>query len=297
MREIATVMRESLEDAELDELWRLGGGLKPDFTSMSRDLCSIDLCYDDFVSSIQGRLDLIVCGFNFKEILEERGRLMQLDKLRTLSTKLRTVPKGEVPEVMHAIMPELGEVVEYEKLTDKFVGTLKDIVEEMQAELERVDTYKAGLEAQATGPGNSLSATGAGTLGESQASTKRGGGSAASTSKSGTKNGKHTVHVDLNMYIDQTLVKAWNRRLGIVFYGSDLPTHTREACTTGLQYCSEQLECNRLVDQAVLKQSERELDLVNKRYKRLIDDITNFLWAGLKEQGRLRRERPMAQMF
>ena len=65
MREIATVMRESLEDAELDELWRLGGGLKPDFTSMSRDLCSIDLCYD-FVSSIQGRLDLIVCGFNFK---------------------------------------------------------------------------------------------------------------------------------------------------------------------------------------------------------------------------------------
>ena len=94
---------------------------------------------------------------------------------------------------MHAIMPELGEVVEYEKLTDKFVGTLKDIVEEMQAELERVDTYKAGLEAQATGPGNPCPATGTGTLGESQASTKRGGGSAASTSKSGTKNGKHTV--------------------------------------------------------------------------------------------------------
>ena len=64
-----------------------------------------------------------------------------------------------------------------------------------------------------------------------------------------------------------------------MFYGSDLPTHTREACTTALQYCSEQLECNRPVDQAVLKQSERELDLVNKRYKRLIDDITNFLEA------------------
>ncbi len=273
MREIATVMREALENAELGELWRLGGGLKPDFTSMSRDLCSIDLCYDDFVSSIQHRLELIVCGFNLREILEERGRLMQLDKLRTLSTKLRTVPKGEVPEVLHAIMPELGEILEYDKLTDKFISTLKGIQEEMVAEIERVDAYKVGLEAQA--PGNSMSAT---SLGDSQTTTKRGGGSAASTSRS-SKSGKHTPTVDLNMYIDQNLVKAWNRRLGIVFYGCDLPVPTQETCTIGLQYCSEQLECNRLVDEAVLNQSNRELDLMNKRYKRLTDDIANFLEA------------------
>ena len=81
------------------------------------------------------------------------------------------------------------------------------------------------------------------------------------------------------MYIDQNLVKAWNRRLGIVFYGCDLPVPSQETCTIGLQYCSEQLECNRLVDEAVLNQSNRELDLMNKRYKRLTDDIANFLEA------------------
>jgi hypothetical protein len=82
-REIASVMREALDDEASSELWRLGGGLKPDFMSLSRDMCSVDVAYSDFVQSIDDRLQLICCGFNFKTVLEGRGRLMQLDKLRT----------------------------------------------------------------------------------------------------------------------------------------------------------------------------------------------------------------------
>ena len=92
-------------------------------------MCSVDLAYSDFVSSIETRLQLIVCGFNFKTVLEGRGRLMQLDKLRTLNTKLRTVPKGEVPSVIASIVPELQEVAEYDKLSEKFVQVLLSSVE------------------------------------------------------------------------------------------------------------------------------------------------------------------------
>ena len=72
---------------------------------------------------------------------------------------------------------------------------------------------------------------------------------------------------------------SWNRCLGVLFYSADLTPAAQEACEAGLRYCDAQLECNRLVDEAVLKQSERELDLMNKRYKRLNDDIANFMEA------------------
>ena len=67
-----------------------------DFQAMSIDMCSVDICYDPFVRSIQERLDLICTGLNLKSVLEERGKLMQLDKIRNLSTKLRGVSECEL---------------------------------------------------------------------------------------------------------------------------------------------------------------------------------------------------------
>ena len=62
-----------LDDPTLSELWRLGGGLKTEFLSMIGELLSEEVVYDRVMLSVQERLEMIVCSFGLKSILEERG--------------------------------------------------------------------------------------------------------------------------------------------------------------------------------------------------------------------------------
>ena len=176
-----------------------------------------------------------------------------------------------------SLVPELGEVVEYEKLPDKFVSVLNSVVAEMNAEVERVNSHPANIAAAASG----TMASGAGSMGETGASTtttKRSG--TASKNTRGSKGSRaSTATIDPTIFVDQMMVKAWNRTLGILLFAADLSPAAQEACTIGVGYCTEQCECNRLVDAAVLEQSARELDVMDKKYKRLNDDIANFLEA------------------
>jgi hypothetical protein len=90
---------------------------------------------------------------------------------------------------------------------------------------------------------------------------------------------KKNKEIKVPNVIDPLLVKAWNRKLGILFYSSELSEIVQNACETSRSYSTEQLECNRKVDDAVLGQSDIVLGTLDKRYKKLNDDIANFLEA------------------
>lgn len=261
LRQVSIIMQQALEDESLQELWRLGGGIKSDFQSLSADVVSVDVCYERLVSSVQERLELICCGFSLKGILEERGRLMQLDKVRNLITKLRGVPKTEVPGVITALIPELEDVLQMEQVHSLFKKTVSDCIAEMNADMERVSLQAASGSVVGGGEGNT-------TAKKSAASSRQTGKSTAG----GGRKGAAPVVV-----IDPTLVKSWSRRLGILYFGSDLPPESRQACFDGISMVIEQRECNRLVDIVVSNSSDKILKRMDAEYSKLNDSIVTFL--------------------
>jgi len=272
LKSIARIMQQALEDESLAELWRLGGGLKTDFQNMSSDLCSIDTVYEKFVLTIQERLELICCGFNLKAVLQERGRLMQLDKIRNFITKMRSVPRNDVPNVLNAIIPELEEMMGFENIAPLFRDTVGNCLDEMRAELERVKNFNM-LDASLGGGGDIGGAMSEGT--SKKSASKSGGGS---RSTAGGKS-KKSEAPPRGTWVDPTAVKLWSRKLGILYFCSDLPIESQTACLDGLLFTAQQQDCNRKVDFVVLSCSDKILLRMDQRYRRLIDEIANFLEA------------------
>lgn len=281
---IRDALQQALDNPDLTELFRLGGGLKTDFQSLCIDLCCEEIVYQRHMEGIQERLELIVTGFGLKGILEERGRLMQLDKVRNLITKLRGVSKSDVPGVLHSILPELEEIFGVESVPALFRKTVGGIIGEMNAELDRIKAYSlengganASTMGGTVGTGTAKAqTTGKATRGTSKATAGRRSSSVATTGKG--KSGKNiTIEADSRMFIDPSLVKQWNKKLGILYYCSDLPESTQQACVDGVAMAIQQIECNRLVDIAVSDACTKPLRRMDVGYKKLIDAIATFM--------------------
>ena len=260
MKQVSLVMQHALEDASLAELWRLGGGLKGDFQSLASDVVSVDVCYERLVSSVEERLKAIACGFNLKAVLEERGRLMQLDKVRNLITKLRGVPRTEVPAVISGLVPELEDMIQMEQTQPLFKKIVSDCIAEMNADMERVRLQ----------PGGEPHAS---TMGSPKTTAKKSSAASRQTGKS-TAGGKKDK---TGAFIDPSLVKSWSRKLGVVYYGSDLPSGSQQACIDGISMIQEQRECNRLIDAVVAESGDKILRRMDAQYQKLNDAIANFL--------------------
>ena len=261
MKQVVTIMQHALDDSSLAELWRLGGGLKTDLSMLSEDMVNIDICYERLVITIQERLEMICCAFNLKAILEERGTLMQLDKVRNLITKLRGVPRGEVPGIIASILPELEDILQVEQVHPLFKRVVGECVAEMHADMERVRLNPADSGA---GAGNT-------TAGKKSA--------AASSRQTGKSTAGKRQEKSSGAYIDPSLVKAWSRKLGILYYGCDLPAESQKACIDGVELILMQRECNLLVDQVVSESSDKILQRIDAQYKKLIDSIAAYLEA------------------
>jgi hypothetical protein len=320
----ADALQSALNDDRLSELWRLGGGLKPEFTAQVADLRNPDVIYDRVVVGMQARLELIACSFTLKSVLEERGRLAQLEKVRGFITKMRTAPRAEVAGVLRSLLPDLRDVDEIELIPALFKEQVRQLVGEISEELASVDQRTAAAAAlghtqggtsHATLPSGTLhgtstgagpgataavgatlksapgtatlkSAPGTAALGAtSSAHSLHGTGALTGTgalSRTGkgrgdTSSANHSATAAVAVHADPTLVKGWNRKLGILYFGSDLPMEYQQAVLESLELVREQAACNSLVDAVVLDESAIKLQKLDKRYKKLTDAITTYL--------------------
>lgn len=132
------VFETALSDPALTDLWRLGGGLKPEFQAFVQEFQSTDLAYERLVGSLETRLDLIASGFTLRAVLTERGRASFLDKMRGVTTKLRSVPRIELPALLEQLVQDLDYFVTVEQLPATFRNTVKECIQEMQQDMERV---------------------------------------------------------------------------------------------------------------------------------------------------------------
>jgi hypothetical protein len=270
----AAVFHEALTDENVSETWRLGGGLKPEFTALAADFVSENIVYEPHVESMEERLHFLTTGFPLRAIMEDRGQLSKLDKTRTLIVKLRTVPRAEIPDVLDGLMPDLSDMREVEALPELFISTLKEIEEDMQSELDRVAKVAEDMaNGTLADTGTQLSTTMGGTV----PPTPKGGTRGSTRGGAGMTGGTTGVGEMDRRFVDSISVKQWNRRLGILFYGSELPEPYRLVCEQAFRDTKEQRECNMKVDAVVLTLSANRLVVLQRRYKKLIDRLATYL--------------------
>lgn len=257
----------SLDDPNLAELWRLGGGLKTEFQYLCSDLCSEEIVYDRHVISVKERFELICSSFNLVEILEKRGRASQLDKVRNLISKMRGVAKTEVAAVLSSLLPELEEIANVEEVPVVFRKVIHDCIVEMNAEIDKVKLNSGGSAVA----GNTTTI-------KSSTAKSANGRTANNKSGKGSKSGKSGATMqDKQNFVDPISVKQWSRKLGVLYYGSDLPKETQQCCLNGLAGSIQQLECNRLIDSSISTNCPIYLIRIERKYKKLIDAIATFL--------------------
>jgi hypothetical protein len=205
---LVSSLRSALSSSQLSELWRQGGGLKSEITAVANDFCSEDMVYERLVSALENRLELIVCGFSLKQVLNERGRLPRLDTVRSLLGKARSVPRLEVASVFTNLLPDLKEMAALEKMPAVFQRSLQECVEGIEKELQRLAEFESG----------------------SQVTGRRSNAEASNTLKSrrtATKVSRTTSAVvdaaDKAASLDPLLAKQWLKILGMLYYGCDIP--------------------------------------------------------------------------
>ena len=69
LMELSNIFQNALENTEMTELWRLGGGLKTEFQTLMNELRNINIVYEDHVTNMQNRVEVIVCGFELKYLV------------------------------------------------------------------------------------------------------------------------------------------------------------------------------------------------------------------------------------
>lgn len=307
-----------LNDESLNELFRLGGGLKQDFQLIIQEMTCDEIVYNRVVVSMKEKLELITCSFSLKGILEEKGRLIQLDKIRNMITKLRNSPRAEIPNLLKTLTPELDEVSKMDKIPPLFMESITGILKEIEEEFIALD--KRILQSKMISGGTSLLGTANGTklmgsqsirglntagpaatsaavttatskpiTGNTSQKTLDNGNTKARTSQSRTKRGGtsgpgatsagggSSSTVEIMTYVDPILLKAWHRKLAILFYGSDLPATSQELLLEIYQQALLQYECNEHVDAVIHTESNDQIRVMDLRYGQLIDKISLFL--------------------
>jgi hypothetical protein len=251
--DISNELKTALSSPELTELWRVGGGLKSDILSTATDITSSNIFYGSFLRSVQDRLEVLVCGFHLKEVLNERGRLPRLEAVRNLLSKTRTVPRLEVANVLVSLLPDLKEMAGLEKMPGTFQHSLLQCIDAMEQELLRLsqETESNGTLTAATSSAVPvpLGTAGGLTQKESTKNLRKTAGTVtfgdtppSSTLKTGRKSTSRTLKTAalesekaaLAAAVDPNLVKQWTRVLGILYYGCDLPEHYQQVSLSPL---------------------------------------------------------------
>ena len=293
------------EDPLLTELFRLGGGLKTEFQLICNELQHEEIVYDDFLDTIYDRLFLISSSFNVKSILEERGRLQQLERVRNYIVKLRNVPRAEVPNVARSLIPMLSELLEIDTIPIILKKTVNDCITEMTNEIQRIDLAiqnqitlqaRTAVRRDSISSANTSSSTSlfsntsqsvsAGTL--KGVKTRLGPISRAGTgvlkNTIGIKGGKSTklrddssLNIYSDIYIDSLEVRTWSQILGVVYFGSNLPDLVQKICLNGLEQLKQKKKCNQIIDNLIKIKSEKILNRMDLKYKKTVDAITSFL--------------------
>lgn len=257
-----------------------------------------EVVYDPLVQTMQARLTLLSAGFPIVALLQERGRLGQLEKMRGICGRLRSAPRSEVPSILKSLLPEIKDFVEMEQLPVKYREQLSGLQGEITNELDALNVRTAALAATAANPasatissatvGKSAAGLGLGSVVPTTA-TMRSSMTSVKTKGKGesVKFGRNTSLLSstavsssvVSPSVDPVLVKQWGRQLGILLFSCELPSVHQEAVLLALAAVEQQKVCNELVDKAVSSTCLLPTQQLRRRLTRDSETIVAYLEA------------------
>ena len=294
LTEIVKTLQSAIDDSTLTELWRVGGGLKYEFQSLSADLVNPNIVYESTISNVEDRMALISSSFCLKNVLEEKGRSPQFERVRNLIIKLRNIPRIEVPNVVRVLIPMLGEIVEVENAPPLLKKGVHECMTEMMAEIQNFDlSLSLARTAAASVRTDNVPNTTNGGTGLFRPLKTRGSSSKGNTitirnktkilsdtnSNNNNDNNSTNNSDNVDMSFDPILVRTWTRRLGVIYFGGDLPITIQEKCLQAMEDLKLKKKCNIKVDEIVKINSEKILNRLDSRNQKLNEFIITFLEA------------------
>ncbi len=275
-------LSKALCDESLNGLWRQGGGLKNDFQTLVTELSSDNVAYEFQVVSIKEKIEIICSGFDLKDILLKRGRQAQLDKIRNLIIKMRNSSRNDSKNVVQSLLPELEEILDMENFPSIFRKIVSDCISEMNTEISRLGLLADTISVAPSLPGSTSMSMPGTTTGTMRGGTTSGGGGGGSrlsttTNKSKSKQLQQQQADDKSRFIDPLSIKLWTRKLGVLYFSSDIPIEYQDTCLLIEKCMFTQRKCNDLVDATISEQCGQTLSRLDKNYKLLLESIATFL--------------------
>lgn len=274
---LAKIFASELSNEQYSDLWRLGGGLKQDITSISHDICSSDIVYNPHVDGIITKLDLIECGFDIRAIMITRGRENAVDRICSFISKLRTVSRAEIPDVVESLITMLEEM-NIDAFPRLFTDTLSKIICDMNKSLEQAKLKQSEQSNDINPLTRMLSLTGSNFVLRSNSLTNSTNNVQRTLMSKTTKKTLETESFSKQIiYIDPMDIKQYHKTLGILFFSSNLSEKCKETIKICQKNLIQQKKSNQIIDEIVVKYSEKILNRIGNEYSNFIDAIVNHL--------------------
>eukprot|EP01041_Mallomonas_annulata_P008913 gene8913-18445_t len=289
LKECSMKIKNILEDANLIELWRQSPQLRQELLQLQQDLQCKDIVHNSFIQRIYNHVEIIISGFLIKNIFLERGRPILMNQIRNNIIKMKNVGRIEVIAIIEKLIPDLQEILLVDQSSEVFREQIEEIVGDMKFELDRIREEQSAIESARNH--NAIMSSSSSIMSKaSKASFKsktnnssrisRMSSRSSLHSSTGIGNGKTKGENDSEQVLINTiLVKTWCNKLSILYFSSEIPMNYQNDFNIVLEEVALQKECNHVIDDVVLTNSNEILLNLDKNYKELIDSITNFLEA------------------
>ncbi|RHZ08041.1 hypothetical protein DYB31_000265 [Aphanomyces astaci] len=224
---IATQLTTLLADKNLDEFFRISGGLRAELAAIEDRLASPDMIYQENVTALVPRVAMLVAALPMEAILDAQGKSSERKLIQATLERLRKAPKNEIVPLLPTLLAQTTILAGIQGIDDTLRLELDDIG-------RKLDSLIQDNEAQS---------------------------SAAAAVKS------KGIGLDAFQIADMQGIRKAQRRLGTLVYTTDLPPPFQALLHVILKALEVQTHANTVVDAIValecnslMAQREREMD-------------------------------------
>ncbi|KDO30113.1 hypothetical protein SPRG_05305 [Saprolegnia parasitica CBS 223.65] len=241
-----------LGNKDLDDFFRIAGGLRSELASIEERLASPEMIYQANVAALEPRVGLLVHALPLESILDAQGKSNERKTLQGTLERLRKAPKNEILSILPLVHAQTVSLAAIQGLHPMLQSELEEIA-------KRLDILMQENSSDA-------SSTHAATIASDPP------GSAASKSKS--------IGLDAFQIIDIQGIRKAQRRLGTLVYASDLPPTVQSLLAVILDALRVQGHANDVVDAIVATECDGLIALREAEMKALL----TLVGAGLEAQ-------------
>eukprot|EP01038_Epipyxis_sp_PR26KG_P008846 gene8846-11937_t len=258
----------------MEEYWKNASGLKMELKFVSNMMNGKDVIFNRTVSNVLERLEIVANSFGVRDRINAVMEHNAVEMMQKLLIKLRGATKSEIPLLLKSIVVEIEAHKNVEGLPIIFQSQLIEISQEMYKEIGEMDGKQSSMVTH-----NSKKSL-IGSTSQLDETASRGSKTTKNTKSADSRRSMGTTSGTVSgvtIQIDSNLMKQWQRKLTLIYFGCDLPLNSQQTILQCIECMNQQKQCNDLVDEVLANESVAKLRHIDLNYVRTISSIVNYL--------------------